>query len=276
MTPDETTEEIEVNCVLEAIYSRYGYDFREYAPESIHRRVLTIMAKVGVAHLGELMHRLLTEPRLFAAALDDLTVQVSDMFRDPTFYRSFRERVVPTLRTYPNLKIWHAGCSSGEEVYASAIVLLEEGLYDRAQIYATDLNNGALDRARDGVYPGSSIAAFAANYEQSGGLAHFEDYCTRAYGKVAIKDSLRRKIVFFQHDLVSDYAPGEMHVVFCRNVLIYFAPQLRERVLTLFSQSLRRGGFLCLGASEGLTVSAANKFEGFVERERIYRCMGQP
>ena len=274
MTASET-ETIEVELVLEAIRAKYGYDLRGYGAESMTRRVRAALAKSGLAHLGELQHRLLADPAFFADLLEDLTVHVSEMFRDPGFYRAFRERVVPTLRTYPELKIWHAGCASGEEVYATAIVLAEENLYERAQIYGTDLSAGALERAREGVYSGSQARAFAKSYAESGGKQRFDDYTVAAYDRIAIHERLRRNVVFFQHNLVSDYALGEMHVVFCRNVLIYFGPSLRERVLGMLRMGLRRGGFLCLGSSESLPPAVAPAFSAFSPSERIFQLRGE-
>ena len=274
MAQDESAEAIEVRLVLEAIYARYGYDFRGYAPESITRRVKTALARSGSPHLGELQHRLLREPALFASIADLLTVQVSEMFRDPTFYRVFRQRVVPLLRTYPQLKVWHAGCASGEEVYTTAILLLEEDLYQRTQIYATDVSENALQQAKEGIYPESQAQSFASCYLEAGGKRRFDDYCSRAYGRIAMHEALRKNVVFFQHDLVSDYALGEMNVILCRNVLIYFGSALRGRVLGLFERGLCRGGFLCLGRSEGLQATKDDAFEAFDAVERIYRHRG--
>jgi chemotaxis protein methyltransferase CheR len=271
MVRPDTAEEIELRLVLEAIYARYGYDFREYAPDSIRRRVQVSLARSGLAHLGELQHRLLVDPSFFATMVDDLTVKVSSMFRDTGFFRVFRERVVPILRTYPHLKIWHAGCATGEEVYATAIVLAEENLYDRCQIYATDMSGRALERAHEGVYEQSEVETFAKNYLESGGTRDFGEYYSAAYGRIALKGALRRNIVFFQHDLASDSDIGQVHVVFCRNVLIYFGLTLRERVLRMLGGSLCRGGFLCLGSSERLPNSYAHAFSEFAAFERIYR-----
>lgn len=267
----EETEELETRLVLEAIFAKYGYDFRGYGEVSMRRRVAAALARSGLAHRGELQHRILLDPEFFASVLDDLTVQVSEMFRDPAFYRVFRQEVVPILRTYPELKIWHAGCASGEEVYTTAILLAEENLSERTQIYATDISARAVERARAGVYPQARLAAFADNYAASGGQRPFEDYYSAAYGGFVVREWLRKSIVFFQHDLVSDYALGEMHVVLCRNVLIYFGPALRERVLSLFANSLCRSGFLCLGSSESMPPSRAPQFGEFSRAERIYR-----
>jgi chemotaxis protein methyltransferase CheR len=274
MGPDKDIEEIEVRLVLEAINARYGYDFRDYSPESMRRRVHAALSRSGSGNLGLLQHRILTEPDLFAYLLDDFTVQVSEMFRDPTFYRAFREQVVPMLRTYPQLKIWHAGCAGGEEVYATAILLTEENLYERTQIYATDMSGSAVEHARDGIYPASQAELFSTNYRESGGKHRLADYYSSAYGHIAVHDQLKRNVVFFQHDLVSDYALGEMQVVFCRNVLIYFGESLRSRVLGVFADSLCRGGFLCLGGSESLPPAQTDVFQDFAIPDRIYRRRG--
>lgn len=256
--------------LLEAIYQRYGYDFRGYSRAFIARRVEAGRRRLRLSHLGEMQHRVLTEPEVFDALLLDLVIPVSDMFRDPAFFRTLRERIIPLLRTYPELKIWHAGCSSGEEVYASAISLLEEGLLERTQIYATDLDARAIEHAREGVYPEAHIESYSANYAAAGGRRSFDEYVVRAYGSLAIKEELRKKVVFFQHDLATDFSLGEMHVVVCRNVLIYFGSALRTRVIDMFRQSLTRGGFLCLGSSETLS-SDARSFTEFAPTQRIYR-----
>jgi chemotaxis protein methyltransferase CheR len=270
MASDDSTEAIEMGLVLEAIHAKYGYDFRGYTPDSMARRVRAALARSGLAHLGELQHRLLTEPEFFASMLTDLTVQVSGMFRDPGFYRAFREHVVPVLRTYPQIKIWHAGCACGEEVYTTAILLFEEGLHDRTQIYATDVSQTAVEQAREGVYPDSRLPSFASNYAESGGKRDFEDYYTPGYGSIAVREGLRKNLVFFQHNLVTDYALGEMHVILCRNVFIYFGLPLRERVQEMFERGLCRGGFLCLGDSESLPRTTGTLRE-FLPAQRIYR-----
>ncbi|HEY3669230.1 MAG TPA: protein-glutamate O-methyltransferase CheR [Polyangiaceae bacterium] len=271
MQPEPELEDLEIRLLLEAIHARYGYRFQDYAQGSMRRRVRAALARSGLSHLGELQHRLLTDPEFFSTLLDDLTVRVSEAFRDPAFYRVFREQVVPLLRTYPLLKIWHAGCASGEEVYTSAILLDEEGLYDRAQIYATDMSPKAVELSRAGVYPEALAQTFERNYQDSGGTGSLESYYSRAYGRIAVREHLRRNIVYFQHDLASDYALGEMHVVFCRNVLIYFGTELRERALETISDSLKRGGFLCLGMNESLSSASKALFSEFAAKERIYK-----
>src|SRR5690606_620524 len=200
MSPTEV-EALELRLLLDAIHERYGYDLREYDRASIQRRMRLALAKSGLSHLGELLHHVLRDPAPFALVLDELTVRVSEMFRSPPFYRAFRERVLPMLRTYPQIKLWHAGCANGEEVYTSAILILEENLYERTQIYATDMSRAALDQAREGTYPEASLAVFAENYAKSGGRRSFDEYYTAAYGRIVVREALRRNIVFFQHDL---------------------------------------------------------------------------
>jgi chemotaxis protein methyltransferase CheR len=271
----DDAETIEIRLLLEAIHARYGYDLREYAPSSMNRRVLAALNASGLAHLGELQHRVLSDPQFFATVLDRLTIRVSELYRDPTFHQLFRARVVPLLRTYPLFRIWHAGCASGEEVYASAITLTEEGLYDRAQIYATDLSHEALEQARQGIYPADQIPLFTENYRRAGGTGDLAAYYTAAYDRIAMREALRRNVVFFQHNLVSDHVFGEMNVIVCRNVLIYFGPDLKRRVLGKFEQSLSPRGFLCLGSSEHLPPHlGASAFETFDPEERVYRREG--
>lgn len=267
----EVVEALEARLVLDAIHARYGYDFRDYAEDSMRRRLTAAAAKVGARHLGELQHRLLYEPEVFGSVLDFLTVRVTEMFRDPPLYVALKQQVLPLLRTYPQLKIWHAGCASGEEAYATAILLSEEGLYDRAQIYATDVSSAAVQQARDGVYPEELLAPFTRNYQEAGGKRDFGEYWSRAYGKISVLPALKRNVHVFQHDLGSDYALGEMQLIFCRNVLIYFGDELRQRVFRLFAESLERSGFLCLGGSEALPQAVRASYQEVSAESRIYR-----
>jgi chemotaxis protein methyltransferase CheR len=266
--------DIEARLVLDGIFAQYGYDLRDYEPQSMRRRLDALLARSGAVHYGELLHRLLHQPEFFAAVLDDLMVQVSDMFRDPSMYLAFRRHVLPVLRTYPELRIWHAGCASGEEVYATAILLSEADLYERTQIYATDLSASVLSRASEGVYSQAQGRGFAENYRAAGGSREFGEYCSEGYGRMIMRDFLRKNVVFFQHSLVSDYALGEMHVIFCRNVLIYFNTRLRERVYGVFDAGLCPGGFLCLGQGEALP-SQLTQFTPIDYAARIYRRGGQ-
>lgn len=265
MTSD--VEDIEVALLLEGIHERYGVDLRGYTRPAMKRRILALLARSGFPHLGALQHALLTDAALFRSAADDLLVNVTEMFRDPAFFVAFRELVVPVLRTFPSLKIWCSGCASGEEVYSVAIVLAEEGLLERTQLYATDASARAVEQAKQGVYAKQSLDAFHAAYASAGGRGDPSAYYTAAYGGFAVRDSLRKNAVFFQHDLVSDHVFGEMNVILCRNVLIYFGEELRERVFDKLEGSLRPGGFLCLGSSE----RPAERRPLVELRERIYR-----
>ncbi|MBX3189655.1 MAG: protein-glutamate O-methyltransferase CheR [Labilithrix sp.] len=277
--PDGCLDRIEVRLLLEAIHARYGYDLREYVPASISRRVSAALLASGAQHLGELQHRVLRDPDLFANVLADLTVPATAMFRDPDFYRALRQRVVPLLSTYPRLKMWHAGCATGEEVFSNAILLLEEELFERTTIFATDLSRRSLEVAKQGLYDDDRIAKFSADYAASGGRASLSAYYTAAYGRVAFREQLAKKICFFQHDLVTDDVFGEMNVVFCRNVLMYFDAPLRERVVAKLARSLCPGGFLCLGKDERLPDSSMAPFEPFdgaPDALPIYRYQGDP
>lgn len=271
MSRVETIEEIELRLLLEAIDARYGYDLRGYNVESMRRRVQGALAKSGLEHCAALQHKLLHDPEFFSQLLDDLTVHVSELFRNPHVYRVFRERIVPVLRSYPLLRIWQAGCATGEEAYATAILLSEAGLYDRAQIYATDVSAQAIAAAGQGVYRLDQLPLFADNYRRAGGVCEFERYYTQAYDHFTMVESLRRNIVFFQHNLVSDEVFGEMQVVFCRNVFIYFGTSLRERVVDKLSASLCPGGFLCLGDSEALPEQKRELFQEFSGVERLFQ-----
>jgi chemotaxis protein methyltransferase CheR len=274
VAPERSALEIEMELLLDAIERRYGYDLRAYMPESMQRRLKAALARSGFSHFGELQHRLLHDPEWFSSLLDQLTVQVSEMFRDPPVYRALRERVAPVLRTYPTLKVWHAGCSAGEEVYATAILLEEEDLYERSQIYATDLSSKALELAKEGVYRQSDAARFGENYVDAGGTRRLADYYIAAYERIAMREGLKRNMVFFQHNLLEDYAIGEMNVIFCRNVLFYFEKDIRKHVLGMLAKGLRRGGFLCLGATETLPEALSGDFGEFAPNERIYRRLG--
>jgi chemotaxis protein methyltransferase CheR len=267
-----TAFDIELPLLLEAVYRKYHYDFRGYAAASLKRRVTQAMERFGCRTLSQLQDRVLHEPALFPALLDYLTVQVSEMFRDPQYFRALREKVVPLLRTYPSLKIWIAGCSTGEEVYSMAILLQEEGLLERSLIYATDINSGALERAQAGIYDAARIGGFTDNHRKSGARNSLSDYYTAAYGKAMFDKSLRTNVVFADHSLSTDSAFSEVHLVSCRNVLIYFDRQLQDRVLGLFRESLCRKGFLGLGAKESLRFSSHSyAFSDFVRNDKIFQ-----
>jgi chemotaxis protein methyltransferase CheR len=271
VTGEPKVEPAAVDSLLSAIHDRYGYDLRGYAPASMQRRVGAALRRSGLTSVGELTQRSVAEPSFFADVLDSLTVTVSEMFRDPAMYRAFRARVVPLLRTYPRLNVWVCGCGMGEEAYSVAILLEEEGLLDRCQIYATDLSPRPIAHAKEGVYPASTWAAFVANYDAAGGTSDPAGHYTAGYGRMAMRDALRRRISFFQHDLVGDHVFGEMDVILCRNVLIYFGRELKAQVLRKLADSLRPGGILVLGSSERVARAEEAAFTAFVPEQRIYR-----
>lgn len=267
--------EIEFHLLLEAIYHLYHYDFRGYAAASLRRRMKTAMVRFSCETLSQLQDRVMHEPAIFPALLDDLTVQVSEMFRDPSYYRSLRERVVPLLKTYPSLKVWVAGCSAGEEAYSLAILLREEGLLSKTLIYATDINPHTLQRAEAGVYPIDRIAGFTVNHRESGAPSSLSEYYSAAYGRAIFDKSLRDHIVFSDHSLATDSVFAEVQLVSCRNVLIYFNRELQDRALTLFHESLCRNGFLGIGTKESLRFSSHYEaFHPFVREDRIYQKAG--
>jgi chemotaxis protein methyltransferase CheR len=270
--PDTALFDIELRALLEAVYLRYQHDFRGYAVASLRRRLRQAMARFGCNTLAELQHRVLHEPALFEQMLEYFTVQVSEMFRDPEYFLALREKVMPILATYPSLKLWVAGCSSGEEVWSLAIVLAEAGLLERSIIYATDINPKALRSAEEGVYPLERMAGFSSSYIAAGGTGSLSDYYVAAYDAVRFDPRLRRKAVFADHSLATDSVFSEVHLVSCRNVLIYFNRDLQDRATCLFRDALVRRGFLGLGSKETLQFGAhADAFERFDERQRIYR-----
>ena len=264
--------EIEMRLLLEAIYLRYQYDFRSYAGASLKRRLGLAMERTGCRSLSQLQDRVLHEPALFPVVLDYLTVQVSDMFRDPAYFRALREHVVPVLRTYPSLKVWVAGCSSGEEVYSIAILLHETGLLERSLIYGTDINAHALERARAGVYDVERVHDFTENHRLSGASQSLSAYYTAAYGKISFDKLFRPHVVFADHSLATDNVFSEMQLVSCRNVLIYFKRTLQDRAIGLFHEALCHRGFLGIGANESLRFSGfAEDFDEFIGGQRVYR-----
>lgn len=265
-------ERLEIQLLLEAIYQKYGYDFREYACAHTKRRLEHRRSLENMANYSEMQHRVIYDEEFFNKLLLDLSINVTEMFRDPWFYKRVRETVIPHLKTYPFFKVWHAGCSAGQEVYSMGILLNEENVKERSQIYATDFNEKILAKAKDGIYPMDLIREYTANYQKAGGTHSFSDYYTADYDHVVMKRSLKDQILFSSHNLVTDGVFGEMNVIFCRNVLIYFNRDLQNRVLQLFYDSLCPGGFLCLGSKENIRFSnLADKFEVVAEREKIYR-----
>jgi chemotaxis protein methyltransferase CheR len=271
-TPRDEVERIEIDCLLEAIHRRYGFDFREYAPASLRRRVARRMEAEGLKTISALQEKILRTPDLMERLILDLSINVTSMFRDPSFYVAFREKVVPFLHTYPFRRMWVAGCSTGEEVYSLAILLEEEGLYERTRIYATDINEAVLDRAREGVFPMRQMKEYTQNYIRAGGKRAFSDYYLSAYDGASFDSALTRNVVFAQHNLVSDRSFNEFNVIVCRNVMIYFDRALQSRVHDLFYESLPRLGILALGHKESIAFTPrASHYEEIDADERLYR-----
>jgi chemotaxis protein methyltransferase CheR len=269
---DPDLERLEIELLLEGVFRQYGFDFRSYAYASIRRRLWKRVEAEELHNLSELQARVLHDTDAMERLLLDLSVNVTAMFRDPLFYVAFREKVIPLLRTYPFIRIWHAGCSTGEEVYSVAIMLQEAGLYDRSRIYATDINDVVLQHARRGIFPLERMQEYTENYIRAGGTRSFSEYYTAKYDGALFDQRLVRNVVFAQHNLVTDRSFAEFNVIFCRNVLIYFDKDLQNRVHSLFYDSLVRLGVLCLGSKESLKFS---KYESCYERmdtsEKIYR-----
>lgn len=270
--PTQSLEEIELNLLLEGIYRHYGFDFRNYALSSLRRRIWNIMKSESVPSISLLQDRILHDPTCLERFLYSLSVNVSAMFRDPHFYSVFRKEVVPLLRTYPFIRIWQAGVSMGEEVYSLAILLHEEGIYERCRIYATDINDPVLKKAKDGIYPIELMQTYTSNYIRAGGMRSFSDYYTAAYDRVILKSNLRDNVVFAQHNLATDASFNEFHVILCRNVMIYFNTELQAHVHRLLHDSLVMLGVLGLGARETMRFSPHESSYDEIESEaRLYR-----
>ena len=264
--------DIEVKLMLEAVFLRYQHDFRDYAPTSLRRRMRQAMKQFGCDRLAQLQDRVLREPDTFTQMLQFFTVQVSEFFRDPAYFKALRDEVVPLLATYPSIKVWVAGCSSGEEVWSIAILLAEVGLLERTIIYATDINVEALRKAEAGIFPLDRMALFSGNYLAAGGAGSLSDHCTSGYDHVVFDRRLKKQIVFADHSLATDSVFSEVHLVSCRNVLIYFNAKLQDRAVALFRDSLVHRGFLGLGSKETLQFGQhARAFESLVAPQRIYR-----
>lgn len=264
--------DLEIRLLLEAVYQTYHYDFRHYALASLKRRLLQAMVRLNCASLSELQGKVLHDRTTFPRLLEYLTIQVSELFRDPEFFLAVRSEVVPMLATYPSLKIWIAGCSTGEEAYSFAILLAEEGLLERTLIYATDINDQSLSRAQAGVYSLDRLRQFTLNHRAAGGRGSLSDYYHAAHEAAVMDPELRRHITFADHSLATDTIFSEVQLVSCRNVLIYFDHQLRDRALAMFAEALCPRGFLCLGSKESLRFSGlAQRFAERCSAERIYR-----
>ncbi|HZL10654.1 MAG TPA: protein-glutamate O-methyltransferase CheR [Prolixibacteraceae bacterium] len=263
---------IELHLLLEAIFLRYGYDFRNYSKAHIKRRILHRLSLSQLYTVSELQDKILRNRDFFRELLDDLSINVTEMFRDPDFYKSFRENIIPKLQTYPFFKVWHAGCATGEEVYSLAILLHEEGLLDRCQVYATDFNPKVLEIAREGIYQEVDMGQYERNYQLSGGKKKLSEYYQSMYGSVMFNKELSNRIIFADHNLVTDSIFAEVNLILCRNVLIYFEKELQENVLDLFYESLIPSGILCLGTKESLRFSRhENSFDVIDEKQKIFK-----
>ncbi|HEY6961752.1 MAG TPA: protein-glutamate O-methyltransferase CheR [Gaiellaceae bacterium] len=265
-------ETLELRLLLEGVYRQYGFDFREYAPASLKRRVWRRVHAEGVRTIAGLLDRVLHEPDAMERLLLDLSINVTSMFRDPTFYAALREKVVPVLRTYPFTRIWVAGCSTGEEVYSLAILLTEEGLYDRTRIYATDINEAVLEQARAGIFDLEKMREYTENYVRAGGTRSFSEYYLAKYEGALFERALTKNVVWAPHNLVQDRAFNEFNLILCRNVMIYFDRSLQNKVHQLFYESLERLGILALGHKESIRFTGfEDRYEELDAQERLYR-----
>lgn len=266
------TQDFEINQLLDAIFFRYGYDFRNYARASMERRILNRVNLTGLNSVSEMIPRIMHDPDFFDLFLRDMSITVTEMFRDPYVFEKIRESVCVHLKTYPRINVWHAGCATGEEVYSMAILLEEEGLLKRTRIYATDFNNYSLKIAKKGIYPAEQINLFTKNYIAAGGKASFAEYYQVKYKFAKIKEFLKERITFANHNLIQDKVFAKMHLILCRNVLIYFDKELKDRVLNQFKDSLIHRGFFILGNKETIDfTNVENAFEKHSKKERIYR-----
>ena len=263
---------VDLDLLLEAIVRRCGYDFRQYSRPSLVRRLSSRLASSNLTRLSEMIPLVLHDDRFLAQVVRACSITVTEMFRDPSFYLTLRRKVLPALEALETVKIWHAGCATGEEVYSLAILLAEEGLYDRSLIFATDFNGDALHTAQEGIYGLEAIRKGTRNYVASGGTGSLSDYYHAEYGSAKMQENLKANIRFSHHNLATDGVFGEMDLILCRNVLIYFGRALQDRVFSLFTESLHPNGFLCLGAKETLDLSDVRKgFDAVASKEKIYR-----
>jgi len=266
------SENIEISLLLEAIFLRYGYDFRGYAKASIRRRIIQFMKMTKAGSISEMIPRLIHDESFFERMVREFSITVTEMFRDPSMFLSLRQNVMPFLKSYPFVRIWHAGCATGEEAYSLAILMQEEGLDQRGTLFATDFNDNALEKAKEGILELDNARLYAQNYQLSGGKGSFSDYHHARYGAMAINRALKEKITFANHNLVTDQVFSETHLILCRNVMIYFNKALQERVLGLFYESLVHGGFLCLGMKESLLFSKfQDKFKIIDQKNKIFQ-----
>ena len=264
--------DIEVKLFIQAVFMKYNYDFRDYSLASVKRRLNSVLAIHHIKSISALQEKVLHEPEFFTTVLQYMTISTTEMFRDPEYFKAFREKVIPYLRSYPSIKIWVAGCSSGEEAYSFAIILKEEGLLNRVMIYATDINPVILEKAKSGIYRLDDMKKYSLNYQESGGKASLSDYYNANYNAVVIDPELKKNIIFADHSLATDSVFSEMQFVSCRNVLIYFDKKLQDRAITLFHDSLSMKGFLGIGSKESLKFSKmSGNFENWLSSERLYR-----
>ena len=266
------TTDLEISLLLEGVYQKYGYDFRQYSEAHIRRRVMNRMNMSGLVDISQMHSMVLTDETFMSVLLQDLSITVTEMFHDPGFYKSLRENIIPILKTYPFIKIWHAGCSTGEEAYSMSIILKEEGLYDRTTIYATDFNQQVLNYAKQGIFPNKIMKEYTINYQMSGGKESFSNYYTSDDDNVIMNQSLKKNIVWANHNLITDFVFAETHLILCRNVLIYFNGNLQNKVQNLFYNSLVDGGILCMGSKESLHFFDLNEeYTVLDKKQRIYK-----
>lgn len=264
--------ENEVEELILEINSRYGYDFSGYSRASVYRRIKRFLTNKNLVSLRNLKEQVFSDPYFFEGFLQEITVNVTEMFRDPSFFLSLRKNVLPILSTYPYIKIWDAGCSTGEELFSLAILLQEEGLLEKSRIYATDINQKVLKQAKEGIFPASQLPANTSAYYAAGGKKEFSSYYVSHYGSLKFSSNLIKNVIFYPHNLATDSSFNEFHLILCRNVLIYFTSELQEKVFHLFNKSLVKLGYLGLGKKETLSMSETNKSFNFVDKEnRIYR-----
>ena len=265
-------EHLEIQLLLETIFKRYGYDFKNYAGASIRRRIIQFMEMTGATTISEMIPRVIHDETYFGSMVRNFSITVTEMFRDPTMFAAMRQKIIPLLKSYPFIKVWHAGCASGEEAYSLAIIMQEEEMFSKTTIFATDFNNAALEKAREGVYNIEAVKQNTQNYQLAGGKSSFSEYYHAKYGGMSISRKFKEKITFANHNLVTDQVFSETHLILCRNVLIYFNKELQDRVIGLFYDSLVHGGFLCLGMKESLMFSKYEKnFEEIDHKHKIFK-----
>lgn len=265
-------ENLEIDLFLEAMYKQYGYDFRNYSRASIKRRILHRLNLTDFQTISAMQYELINNWDFFETVLRDFSINVTEMFRDPLFYKAIREKIIPQVKDLKQINIWHAGCATGEEVYSMAILLKEEGIYEKCRIYATDFNKDVLEKAKQGVYPAKLLKKYILNYREAGGVESFTDYYIAKYELVLMNNALKKNILFSDHNLTSDSVFGEMDIIICRNVLIYFNFDLQNHVFKLFLDALEKSGFLCLGSKETVSLSDyAQDFEAIDKKERIFQ-----